>query len=209
MCSSFWAVTEACRGTLYTLTLFLWRSLHTFFWWAERGGHRVPSPPILHFSWLWALVHDTSAQRPVPAHQGKGTSSGQLACSEQRGIFFSWNFFRGRRVQTWWYRNISVFTGVGFACVLHDASESSLPLPQMRCFVARVSKQQGSLLKFEISHGFEIPFQHVKPYQSCVWVRRTYLFIYCYTSVKDFIKLKAEAFWFFYLQKSSKPPFLV
>lgn len=101
---------------------------------------------------------------------------------------------------------IFVFTGVGFACVLHDASKSSLPPPQMRCFMARVSEQE-SLLKSEIIHGFEIPFQHVKLYQSCAWVRRTYLFIYCYTSVKYFVELKAEAFWFFYLPKSSTTPF--
>lgn len=109
-------------------------------------------------------------------------------------MFFSWNVFRGRKEQIWWYRNISGFTGVGFACVLHDASESSFPPPQVRCFVARVSEQQGSLLKLEIVLGFEIPLQHLTPYQRCIWVRRIYVFIYCYTSVKYFIELKAEAF---------------
>jgi len=77
---SVWAAPEAAE-VLQAVTLFLSRSLHTLSRSAERGGHRVPSPPFLPCSWLWALPRDTSARRPVPAGRGKGSCSGQLACS--------------------------------------------------------------------------------------------------------------------------------
>lgn len=57
---------------------------------AGRSPRTFPS----HRTLLRTLVSGTSAQRPSPSPR-KGVLSGKL------GMFCSWDFFRGRKVQIW------------------------------------------------------------------------------------------------------------
>lgn len=170
-----------------------------------RSPHTFPSSLalLLHFGRL----HSGSG----PPRPGRGTCRGEWTCSEHRGKILSWDLLRGREAQIRCCRNVSVFSGFGFVCALQEECESSFPL-SWGCFMAKASKQRGSLQESEIIPGFGIPTQNLeflKPYPGRGCVKSSNSFIYCRTSVMAFIKLKAETFSIFYLPKSSEKKFFL